>query len=129
MGTVQTPGLLAKLIFLTMVSKSQLRFDPLSIIPRFKNIFTEYHSVQPSLPLPADQPVEGQAGGGGQRKGDQRLLLRRLARQDRPEQHQLRVRQLTSRPAEELSQLEADECDVQPRDQQKVGRSGDHCLL
>ena len=86
-------------------------------------------SVQPSLPLPADQPVEREAGGGGQRQGDQRLLHRGLARQDQPEQYQLRVGQLSCHPEVELPQLEADERDVQPGVEQEVGRPWDHCLL
>ena len=86
-------------------------------------------SVQPSLPLPADQPTEGEAGRGGQREGDQRLLHRGPARQDRPEEYKLRARQLARRPEDELPQLEADEPDVQPGDQQEVGSSWDHRLL
>ena len=85
--------------------------------------------MQPSLPLPADQPAEGEAGGGGHREGDQRLLHRGLARQDRPEEHQLRAGQLARRPEDELPQLEADEPDVQPGDRQEVGAPWGHRLL
>ena len=85
--------------------------------------------MQPSLALPADQPAEGEAGGGGHREGDQRLLHRGPARQDRPEEHQLRAGQLARRPEDELPQLEADEPDVQPGDRQEVGSPWGHRLL
>merc|ERR1711971_1441216 len=83
------------------VGKSHLSDDGLEITTQVQTIISQGSkicSVQPPFTLPADQPAEGQAGRGGQCQGDQRLLLRRLARQDQPQQHQLRVRQLSGRP-------------------------------
>ena len=105
----QSLGLLAKVTSRTMALRSPLRLDTADCLK-----FLNFILVQSSLTLSADQPAEGEAGGGGQRQGDQRLLHRGLARQDRPGQYQLRVRQLTCHPEVELSQLEADERDVQP---------------
>ena len=68
------------------VGKSHLSDDGLEITAQVRSTFSlkgsKICSVQPSLTLPADQPAEGEAGRGGQGQGDQRLLLRRLARQD-----------------------------------------------
>ena len=117
------------------IGKSHLSDDGLEITAQVEaKIFStlkmiQQPPVQPSLPLPADQPAAGQVGRGRQRQGDQRVLLRRLARQDRPEQHQLRDRQLGVGLEVELPQLEVDERDVQSRDQQEVGSPWDHCLL
>ena len=117
------------------IGKSHLSDDGLEITAQVEaKIFStlkmiQQPPVQPPLPLPTDQPAAGQVGRGRQRQGDQRLVLRRLARQDRPEQHQLRDRQLGVGLEVELPQLEVDERDVQSRDQQKVGSPWDHRLL
>ena len=67
------------------VGKSHLSDDGLEITTQVGSDLSQgskLSSVQPSFTLPADQPAEGQAGGGRQCQGDQRRLLRRLARQD-----------------------------------------------
>ena len=77
------------------IGKSHLSDDGLEITAQVEaKIFSTLKTlqpppVQPPLPLPADQPSEGEAGGNRQCSGHQCLLHARLKGQDSDGQHQL----------------------------------------